>query len=88
MKQPKLGPQEPPDDPRIFNRRQPDGSFKPMAEFFAVEMESVPWCSKFDHAIDYELIKGQKPACSRTRNGCYGCEDQYQKRTMTGKAKP
>ena len=26
----KPGPQEPPDDPRIFNRRQPDGSFRPL----------------------------------------------------------
>lgn len=34
MTQPKLGPQEPPDDPRIFNRRQPDGSFRLMSEFF------------------------------------------------------
>lgn len=29
-----LGPQEPPSDPMIFNRRQPDGTFRPLAEFF------------------------------------------------------
>ena len=31
-----LGPQEPPQDPRIFNRRQPDGSFRPVSEFFKI----------------------------------------------------
>jgi hypothetical protein len=29
-----FGPQEPPDDPRIFNRKQADGSYRPLAEFF------------------------------------------------------
>lgn len=30
----RVGPQEPPDDPRIFNRRQADGTFRPIKEFF------------------------------------------------------
>jgi hypothetical protein len=29
-----FGPQEPPQDYRIFNRRQPDGTFRPLSEFF------------------------------------------------------
>ena len=29
-----LGPQEPPQDIRIFNRRQADGSFRPLTDFF------------------------------------------------------
>ena len=37
--QPKLGPQEPPDDPHIFNRRQPDGTFRPISEFFEPEKQ-------------------------------------------------
>jgi len=32
--EPKLGPQEPPQDYRIFNRRQADGIFRPLSEFF------------------------------------------------------
>ena len=28
------GPQEPPQDYRIYNRRMPDGSFRPLAGFF------------------------------------------------------
>ena len=33
-----FGPQEPPQDPRIFNRRQADGTFRPLAEFFDREV--------------------------------------------------
>ncbi len=29
-----IGPQEPPQDFRIFNRRQPDGTYRPLADFF------------------------------------------------------
>ncbi len=29
-----VGPQEPPQDFRIFNRRQPDGTYRPLADFF------------------------------------------------------
>lgn len=29
-----IGPQEPPSDYRIFNRRRPDGTFPPLSEFF------------------------------------------------------
>lgn len=31
---PVVGSQEPPQDYRIFNRRQPDGSFRPLSLFF------------------------------------------------------
>ena len=30
---------EPPNDERIFNRRQPDGTFRELSEFFKVEPE-------------------------------------------------
>lgn len=33
---PALEVQEPPQDERIFNRRLPDGTFRPLSEFFAV----------------------------------------------------
>lgn len=29
-----LGPQEPPNDPRIYNRRMPNGMFRPLSGFF------------------------------------------------------
>lgn len=29
-----FGPQEPPQDYRIWNTRQPDGTFKPLSQFF------------------------------------------------------
>ena len=29
-----IGVQEPPDDARVFNKRQPDGTYKPIADFF------------------------------------------------------
>ena len=29
-----IGPQEPPNNPVIFNRRRPDGTFPPLSEFF------------------------------------------------------
>jgi rRNA maturation protein Nop10 len=29
-----LGPQEPPDDPCIFNRKQADGTYPPLSKFF------------------------------------------------------
>ena len=43
-----LGPQEPPDNPMIFNRRQPDGSFRPIVDFFvrpsvAPPLDPDPW---------------------------------------------
>jgi hypothetical protein len=30
-----VGPQEPPQDEGVFNRRQPDGTFRPLADFFS-----------------------------------------------------
>lgn len=32
-----FGLQEPPDDPRIFNRKQKDGTYRPISEFFEPE---------------------------------------------------
>ena len=32
------GLQAPPNDPRIFNRSQPDGSYRPLSEFFDREI--------------------------------------------------
>ena len=33
---PDFGVQEPPNDPRIFNRIQADGTYRPLSEFFEV----------------------------------------------------
>jgi len=35
-----LGPQEPPSDPMIYNRRQADGTFRPLAGFW--ERDDAP----------------------------------------------
>ena len=80
-----FGIQELPVDPRIFNRRKADGTFPDISEFFAVDYESVPWCGKYDHAIDYELVKVRKPKCCE--NGCAGCSEQYQKQILKLKAR-
>jgi hypothetical protein len=37
----RFGPLEPPDDYRIFNRRQPDGTFRPLADFFNPERKNM-----------------------------------------------
>jgi len=29
-----LGPQEPPNDPMVYNRRQADGTFRPLTDFW------------------------------------------------------
>ncbi len=36
-----IGTQEPPQDYRIFNRRQKDGTFRPLAEFFERKVSSA-----------------------------------------------
>ena len=38
---PHTGAQEPPDDPRIFNREQKDGTYRPISEFFEPPDEEV-----------------------------------------------
>ena len=38
---PKLGPQEPPEDHRIFNRRLPNGTRRPVSEFFDRAVSSI-----------------------------------------------
>ena len=37
---PVIGPQEPPQDYRIFNRRQADGTFRPLSEFFGTRTDA------------------------------------------------
>lgn len=34
------GPQEPPQGVRIFNRRQPDGTYRPLSEFFDTQAQA------------------------------------------------
>jgi hypothetical protein len=36
-----FGPQQPPDDPRIFNRRQVNGTYRPLSDFFDAAVERV-----------------------------------------------
>jgi len=45
-----------------------------------IEGSSKPWCGKYDHAIDYELVKVKKPECIEKHNGCSNCPEQYQKK--------
>ena len=40
----RMGPQEPPEDPRIFNRRQADGSFRPLEEFWDRDLAASHAC--------------------------------------------
>ncbi len=49
-----------------------------------VSLESVPWCGKFDRAIDYQLVKVEKPACIATMNGCGNCRRYRQKSIREG----
>lgn len=44
----------------------------------AVEIESIPWCARFDSAIDDHLINERRPVCV-TEHGCYYCDQKYQK---------
>lgn len=54
-----LGPQEPPDDPTIFNRRMPDGSFRSLSEFFDVEKPPI---YPEDATAEIARRKGEKRA--------------------------
>ena len=54
-----LGPQEPPQDASIFNRRQPDGVFRPVSEFFdltSMSAEIPPAPEPTDAEIDAMVI--------------------------------
>jgi len=44
-----------------------------------LSLSSVPWCGKFDRAIDYQLVKVEKPACIEEMNGCGNCRRCRQK---------
>ena len=50
-----LGPQEPPDDPMIYNRRQTDGTFRSLAGFWEREA-TLP-------AEEDEALRQQKEEC-------------------------
>lgn len=39
---PMVGVQDPPNDPRIFNRKQEDGTHRPISEFFEPQNEGRP----------------------------------------------
>jgi len=41
-----IGAQEPPDDPRIFNRKQKDGTHRPISEFFEPPEKGVETTAK------------------------------------------
>ena len=36
--------------------------------------EGKNWCMRFDHVIDYSLVKGIAPSCIEKNNGCANCE--------------
>jgi hypothetical protein len=67
-----FGPIEPPNDPRIFNHRRPDGTFPPLSEFFdkAIPAENVDFGSKPDIGVNV------CPACLGTGyiDGSGSCE--------------
>jgi hypothetical protein len=39
------------------------------------ETEGMSWCRHFDRAIDYRLVKIDRPACIEERHGCAGCPE-------------
>lgn len=58
---PQLGPQEPPDDYRIYNRRRPDGTFPPLSGFFAVRQAdagnvATPELVALNKAAGYDIV--------------------------------
>ena len=49
----------------------------------SVRVEGVPWCRHFDRAIDYRLVKEDRPACIEEHNGCGNCpESTYRVRRV------
>jgi hypothetical protein len=38
-------------------------------------IEGMSWCRHFDRAIDYRLVKEDRPACIEERHGCAGCPE-------------
>jgi len=39
------------------------------------ETEGMSWCRHFDRAIDYRLVKEDRPPCIEERHGCAGCPE-------------
>ena len=39
------------------------------------ETEGMSWCRHFDRAIDYRLVKIDRPPCIEERHGCAGCPE-------------
>ena len=39
-------------------------------------VEGVPWCRHFDRAIDYRLVKEDRPPCIEEHNGCGNCPER------------
>jgi hypothetical protein len=60
---PQLGVQEPPQDPRIFNRRQADGTFRDLGQFFS-GMSDEEWKAEVtaQMADDADLHQTQESA--------------------------
>jgi len=42
-----------------------------------MKIKSVPFCRKFNHAIDDKLLKSIKSECAK--NGCSECPEKYRK---------
>ena len=38
-------------------------------------LEGCAWCLHFDRAIDYRLVKEDRPPCIEERHGCAGCPE-------------
>ena len=47
-------------------------------------LEGCAWCLHFDRAIDYRLVKIDRPPCIEERHGCAGCpESTYRVHRVT-----
>lgn len=38
-------------------------------------IEGMSWCRHFDRAIDYRLVKEDRPPCIEEHNGCGNCPE-------------
>jgi len=47
-------------------------------------IEGVSWCRRFDRAIDYRLVKIDRPPCIEEHNGCGNCPECGHQETRTG----
>lgn len=39
----------------------------------------IPWCSKLERPVDYDLVRIVKPTCIIEMNGCGNCPNQTTK---------